>query len=175
MPDLPEDRPTEPLRPRAPVATTAAVEREVTDPGWVARLEDEVRSLKGLLALVGVLSVAALGLSLYALLADEDDADATGASRERVAQIDERVDRLESRAGDTSEESDVAKVQEELGEKADQADVDELATALDELQSSVDAGGDDDAVAQELASLREDLDTLAAEVEQMQQDSGQSP
>ena len=175
MPEHPADRPTEPLRPREPVAAGVAVEREVADPGWVARLDDQLRSLKTMVALIGVLSLLALGAALYALLGDEEDVDSTGASRDRVAQIDERVDRLESKAGEASEESDVAGLEKELSGKADQGDVEQLSADIEELRAAVEEGGTDEAVTQELDSLRQGLEALAAEVEELRAEQQQAP
>ena len=177
MPDLPEDRPTEPLRPRQPVAAEPVVARDVAavDPAWMARIEDQIRSLKSMMALIGVIALAALGLALYELLRDDDDGDRTGASRERVAQIDERVDRLEGKAGGAPEESDVNRVQEGLEGKAEKSDVEDLGSQIEELRAAVEAGGSDDSTAQDLATLSEQVDQLAAEVEELRRESEQQP
>lgn len=177
MPDLPEDRPTEPLRPRQPVAAEPVAAREVAavDPGWMARIEDQIRSLKSMMALVGVLALAALGLALYDLLRDDDGGDREGASRERVAQIDERVDRLEGRAGGAPKESDVTRVQEGLEGKAEQSDVEDLGAQIEELRAAVEAGDSDDSTTQDLATLSEQVEQLAAEVEELRSESQQQP
>lgn len=93
----PPDRPTEPLRParRAPVVQERVVEPAI-DPNIVLlRLEDEVRSLRSGLMIVGVIAVAALALALWALLSDDTATTRGGqASDASVAQLDDRVDRL---------------------------------------------------------------------------------
>lgn len=174
MPDLPEDRPTEPLRPRQPVVAEPAVApaAAAVDPGWMARIEDQIRSLKSMMALIGVLALAALGIALYDLLTD-DEGDGRGASRERVAQLDERVDRLEGKAGGASEEADVTRLQEGLEGKAEKSDVEDLGTQIEELRAAVEAGGSDDALAEDLATLSEQVEQLAAEVEELRNESQQ--
>lgn len=170
----PEDRPTEPLRPRAPVAAEPVVARDVVDAGWAARLEDQLRSLKSMVALIGVLALAALGLALYDLLRDDGTGE-RGASRERVAAIDQRVDRLESKAGGASEESDVTKLSEGLDGKADQSEVEQLGSDVEELRAAVEAAGSDDSAAQDVAALDERLAALEAEVEQLRAESARQP
>lgn len=170
----PEDRPTEPLRPRAPAAEPA-VARDVVDAGWAARFEDQLRSLKSMMALIGVLALTALGLALYDLLAGDEDGGDRGASRDRVAQIDQRVDRLENKAGGASEESDVAKVREGLDGKAEQADVEQLGSDVEELRAAVEAAGSDDSTAQDVAELDERVAQLEAEVEELRAESAQQP
>ena len=173
----PEDRPTEPLRPRQAVAAERVVAHEpAVDAGWAARIEDSLRSVKSMLALVGLLAAAAFGLALYELLTDDDGGG--GASRERVAQLDDRVDRLEKKAGGTSEESDVADVRDGLEDKADKADVDALGEQVEELQASVEAAGsgqENAASADDVAALSEQVEQLAADVEELQAQAEQQP
>lgn len=142
------------------------------DPGWMARVEDQIRSLKSMMALIGVLALAALGVALYDLLTD-DEGDGRGASRDRVAQLGDRVDRLEGRAGGASEESDVTRLQKGLAAKAEQSDVEDLGNQVGELRGAVEAGGSDDSVAQDLATLSERVDQLAADVEELRKESQQ--
>lgn len=56
------------------------------------RLEDSIASLRTGLMIVGVIAVAALGVAIYALLGDSTQSGA--ASDGRVAQLEDRVDRL---------------------------------------------------------------------------------
>ena len=174
----PEDRPTEPLRPRQAVASERVVAHEpAVDAGWAARIEDSLRSVKSMLAVVGVIALAALGLALYELLKDDDSGNG-GASRERVAQLDARVDRLEKKAGGTSEESDVADVRGGLEDKADRADVEALGEQVEELRASVEAAGsgsEDAASTEDVAALGEQLEQLAADVQELQAQAEQQP
>ncbi|HUR86698.1 MAG TPA: hypothetical protein VMY78_15250 [Solirubrobacteraceae bacterium] len=100
----PPEPPTRRLDPTPPPVEAAApyyervVEQPVADPSLlVVRLEDAIQSLRTALAFVGVLAVLALGLALYALLADDNnDSGSTrgAASDDRVSNLDDRVDRL---------------------------------------------------------------------------------
>lgn len=172
MPQPPEDRPTEPRRPRDAAVTHERT--DVADRGWAAGLDDQLRSLKGLVAMLGVLAAAALGVALYALLS-EDDADG-GTGGERVSQLDDRVGALEDRAESSPEEADVKGLRQDLDDKADQSDVEGLGEQVDELRSAVEASsGEDAASAEDLTALSERVDELAADVEELQEESGQSP
>ncbi len=163
----PSDRPTEHLRPHDPVAREAVVTREAVDPLWVERLEDQVRSLKGLVALATLLALAGIGLSLYLLLR-EDDGDRVGASRERVARLDNRVERLEARVGRASDETDVSRLGDQLAAKADTQSVQALSDDVQQLQASVDEVSSGDAPsADAVVQLDERVDALAQQVEDL--------
>lgn len=178
MPRDPGDRPTEHLPPTAPIARETVVAREpavaaeVVDPLWAERLEDQVRSLKGLVALLAVLALAGIGLGLYALLGEDDDR--RGASPERVERLNGRVDRLESRLGATTNEAEVARLEDRLDAKADTQSLDELTSEVQQLQASVEeasAGGDTSAEA--VAQLDDRVDQLSDQVQLLAGESGQ--
>ena len=83
------------------------------DPRVVA---DRVRSLQTALALVGVLAVAALGVALWALLTRDDErrvVENRGASTERVAQLEARVDELRDAVRDVPSAQAVDQLQEQ--------------------------------------------------------------
>ena len=146
------------------------VTSEVVDPAWAERLEDQVRSLKGLAALATVLALAGLGLSLYLLLLrDEGD---RGASPERVARLDDRVDRLEGRVGRASDETEVTRLEDQLAAKADTQSVQDLSEEVQLLQASLDdvSSGDDSAV-DAVVQLDERVDALAQQVEDLSSQS----
>jgi len=150
---------------REPVATDATL-----DPLWAERLEDQLRSLKGLVALVALLALAGLALSLYSLLRDDDG---QGASRERVARLDDRVDRLEGRIGSTTD-GEVTRLKDRLNAKADTDSVDELTSEVKRLQASVrEASGGDESSAEAVAQLDGRVDQLADQVKQLARESGQ--
>src|SRR5688500_16071991 len=93
---LPAVEPAEPVREREVVTTTEP------DPAWQEIL-GRLRSLRGWLALVGVLATAALGVGLWALLSQEEEGDAQqGASQQRVQTLEDRVDKLESETEDAA-------------------------------------------------------------------------
>jgi methyl-accepting chemotaxis protein len=179
-PPPPPDRPTQRLQPSPPPAAEyeqRVVEHGVaapaTDPSAMfARLEDAIRSLRTGLIVVGLLSALALGIGLYALLrADEtDDETRRGASAERVARLDDRVDRLSRQV---------------QGLRADREGTNELADRVDRLSRSVTslrgqaAGGDDDAAAaadatQAVEQLGQRVDDLSTQVEELRQNQDQT-
>jgi len=170
----PSDRPTEPLRRQVPVAREAVGVSEVVDPVWAERLEERVRFLQGLAALATVLALAGAGLSLYLLLRDDDDRQ--GASRERVARLDARVDRLEGRVGRASDETDVSRLTDQLAGKADTESVQALSDEVRQLKASVDeASSGDDTSADAVVQLDERVDALAQQVEDLSSQTAPQP
>jgi len=168
MPPDPDERPTEHLPPTRPVAREAVarehVVAEAVDPLWAERLEGSVRSLKRLVALLAVLALAGVGLSVYALLRDDDDR--RGASRERVARLDNRVDRLESRLGSTTNEADVARLRDRLETKADTRSLQQLSDDVQQLQTSLDkVSSGDDSSADAVTQLDGRVDELSEQLE----------
>ncbi len=102
-PPLPPERPTEPLRPPRPPVAPLVAEPAVAgaiDPNLILlRLEESLASLRTWLALVAALALVALGLAIYAALADNNSGAQSGsrhglASDARVSQVNARVDRL---------------------------------------------------------------------------------
>ncbi len=91
----PTDPPPQPVYERVVEPGLAPV---AADPSLAfVRLEDAISSLRTALLFVGILAVLATGLAIYALTRDDgspDGASSGGASRERVSQLDDRVDRL---------------------------------------------------------------------------------
>jgi chromosome segregation ATPase len=129
-------------------------------------LRDRIRSLRTALALTALLAAVALGVGLYALLAeDEDEPGRRGASPARVSALDDRVDELEDRVGDRATKNALARLeqrQEELEGQVDQAR---------------EAGGDTEALQQSIEQLNTDLQALEQRVDDLaaQQDEGTTP
>lgn len=96
--------------------------------------------------------LAGAGLSLYLLLRGDDDRQ--GASRERVARLDARVDRLEGRVGRASDETDVSRLTDQLAGNAD-TESQALSDEVQQLKASVDdaSSGDDTSAAQQVEDL----------------------
>lgn len=98
----PPDRPTERLQPSPP--PSPVYEERVVDPnGILVRLEDAIGSLRTGLVVVGVIGVAALGVAIYALLADDEGRDGSRsglATDSRVSQLDDRIDRISRQVQD---------------------------------------------------------------------------
>ena len=136
----PED-PTRRLTPASPppVAPNEVAYVEGDPVTSRAALLDDLRSLKRWLALVGVLSLAALGVSLYTLLSDREDGDGRGASRATVRALDARVDELETDLRARATKNAVAELrddQQALGER------------VDEVAKQAGQGADQDSVQQ---------------------------
>ena len=170
------DPPTRRLAPNEPPAVVPVNVRETEhvvaeDPLWREQLLDSVRSLRTGLVLVGLLAAAALTLSLFTLLTDEDRTDGDGrrgASAGRVAGIDDRVDRLESEIDDRATKSSVSSLrsaQQELESKvedasAQAAESDGGTEAAEALQDDVQALGQRlDDLEQDVATAQEGADT----------------
>jgi chromosome segregation ATPase len=152
------DEPTRRLPPTRPEALP--VEREVVrtevDPAWTQAILDRLRSLRTSIALVALLSLAALGVGLWALLTQEEEGDARrGASQQRVQELEARVDAIESEAEDAPSQNAVARLRGEqqqlekrvqaVEDRADdsgvedvQADVRQLSDTVDQLGEAID-------------------------------------
>jgi hypothetical protein len=148
------------------------VDREVVsapaaDARVVEHLGDQVRSLKSLVALLAILALAALGLALYLLLT-RDSHDQQGASRARVARLEDRVNRLEADAARKSEQSDVTRLQARLQSKANKTDLQQLGDNVTKLQTAVaQAGSGNKSVAQDVSRLSGRVDQLETDVSQL--------
>jgi hypothetical protein len=161
---LPPTRPAEPLRERE-VVTTAE-----PDPAWIQDVSDKLRSLRTAVALLAVLSLAALGVGIWALLTQEEEGDARrGASQERVQELEDRVDKLETETGDAASQDAVERVREE------QEQLEERLSAVEEQAG--DGGAEDvqadlqefsDAIEQNGEAI-EQLDQRVGDLEQQQQ------
>lgn len=176
MPIDPRDpQPTEPIRAREPVAREPVLAADpVADAAWFARIEDQVRSLRTMVALLSVLSLLALGLGAYALLRDDDSG--RGASRERVARLDDRVRSLEARAGRSANSTDTNRLATDLADKADKADVDALKAEVKQLRTSVaQSGSGDSSATTAVNQLSTRVDRLAQQVDDLRANSTTTP
>ena len=156
MSGVPPEEPTRRLDPTPPV-----VHREVEvleeDPAVSrAAILDDLRSLKRAVALLGVLAVAALGVGLWALLTQEEESDAQrGATREGLADVRERVERVENDVEDAATEESVSRVrnrQEQLSER--------VGTLSDDVEQAQEGGGD-------AAQAQESVEELSGQVEEL--------
>src|SRR5215218_8999130 len=130
----PPDEPTRRLPPAEGPAPRVR-EREYVEPeddrAWVAELQDQLRSLRTAVVLLGVLAVAALALAAWALLKGDDESapSGNGASAARVSQLEDRVDSLETKVdnratkGDvndlSAQQKDLASQQKQLDDRVD--------------------------------------------------------
>ena len=157
--------PGAPLGPREPLPPGAPA-----DPEWPERIEDQLRSLKRLTAVLSVLALAGVGLALWALL-DEDEEGRQGASPERVAQIDQRVERLDDKVAQASEETDTSRLTERLKEKADKDDVQAIADDIQELRGALDqALSRRGASAESVDQLEGRIEELSQQVDELRED-----
>lgn len=155
----PQPAPVEPVHPRAPVVREpVAAAYQPADPLWFERIDDRLRSLSSFVAVLTVISLAALGLSIYALL--KDDGNSRGASRARVAALSDRVDRLESRSADSGTTSSLASRLDSTSQ-----DVSRLSDEVGRLRSAVSkAGSGDSSATTALTQLNTRVDKLAQDV-----------
>jgi polyhydroxyalkanoate synthesis regulator phasin len=180
----PPDRPTEPLyrgRPApsvertVPVAERPVIEERVVAPAVdpnviLLRLEDAIDALRTWLVVVGVVAIAALGVALYAVLADNNTSSSAGsrsglASDARVSQLETRVDRISRQ------------VQDLRSSGASGGDTAALTSRIDQLETTVkslssqSAGGTQTAI-DELSSR---IDALSKDVQQLKQSQTTTP
>lgn len=144
----PPEEPTRPLPPTTPAPVRPVYEREVAAPVEDSYrteiLLDRLRSLRTALAIVGVIAVAALGVAAYAVLTMEEESDAGGgASRQRVANLDDRVDALETEVEDRARTNDVNRIADDV--QALSVRVDRVAKQAQSAASSDNSGTDEQA------------------------------
>lgn len=176
---LPPEPPTQPLRPVGPpepIPPARVVEHEV-DPAFVAQLDDTVRSMKTALALLALVTLAALGLALWALLrAEEADNDRGGDRTVNAAEVS-RSD-FEALEDDVQElRGDVRQARSGTKDAASEEDIAELRGEVEALQKQADEpapeAGADEETTQALDDLREAVETLdqrLQDVEEAQQE-----
>lgn len=177
----PPDRPTEQLRPIQPTPPPVVEERVIVpgaDPGFVlARLEDAVASLRTWLAVVALLSLVALGLGIYALTREDDDAGngsrAGLATDKRVSRVDDRVDRL-VRQMQSLRASRAAAAGAGTSADADTAALGDRIDALESTIKTLSSRSAPDAT-QAVKELSGRIDKIAQDVEQLKQDQAVAP
>ena len=160
VPRDPDDptRPLPPADPRRPVVEREAVVTAEPDP-WAVEIVDRLRSLQFGVVLVGILAAAALGVALWALLAEDEGDSQGGASAARVRALEDRVDELEQRAGDAASSDAVASMRDR------QRQLDERLSALED-QAGGNAVEDTQA---DIAQLSDGVDELGQAVEELDQ------
>jgi hypothetical protein len=170
-PPEPPTRRIDPVAPPPPVYEERPAYRErVVEPAvapvdpnlMFVRLEDAISSLRTGLVFVGVLTVLAIGLAIYAITQNNGDNNAgtrAGASSQRVATLDDRVDRLSRQVQQA---------------RADARAAQALTTRIDSLSRSVSAlraqGAGGGAAASQVTSAITALDKRLSTVEQQVQD-----
>lgn len=154
--------PTRRIPPTPPPRGTVSETEYVTDP-YLERLRDRIRSLTTAIVLTALLATAALGVALYALLAEDEESDGgrRGASPARVANLSDRVDALENRVGDRATKNDVEALEERLAEVQQQA------------QQAGEDGGDTAQLQESIEALDQSVQQLEQRVEELEQSGGQ--
>lgn len=117
---------------------------------WREEVRSRIRSLATAAAVVLTIAVAGLGVALWTLLSADDDR--TGASAQRVALLEQRVQQLESLMDDTASRDGLAAVREQQRL---------VARRLESLNATLDRPTDD------VASLRTAMDATRQAVEQL--------
>lgn len=123
-------------------------------------LADRLRSLRTMLALVALLSLAALGVGLWALLEDANDRDRRGASPERVSQLEDRADELERELDNRASDESVEELRGEQEQLADRVEALGEATSGDETEQALES------LRQDVAELEQRVEELEAQQEQ---------
>lgn len=163
-----DDYPTEPVRPREPIVREreTVASYETGDSLWLA-IDDRLRSIRMMLALVAIIALAALGLSIYTLVDQNNDSDKASAAR--VAALSDRVGRLEGKTS-TSESTGADTTNSLAGriaQKADKQDLQDLSDEIDKLKSSNSSGASQSS----LTRLSTRVDQLAQQVADLESSS----
>jgi outer membrane murein-binding lipoprotein Lpp len=148
-----------------PVAEPAYAPVAAADPNLLlVRMEDAISSLRTALVFVGILAVLAVGLAIYALTRKDDTPARTSGSTvssERVAQLDDRIDRLSRQV--QSARSD-ARAARELPSR-----VDALSRAVTTLRSEAGSGAAAPDATQAIKDLSGRIDELDQKVQALSQ------
>lgn len=170
VPPGPPDPPTAALGPPAGVVgPPGRVATPAMDPALLFPLEDAIRSLRGALAVVGLVAVAALGLSIYLLVRDSDGRRSRGTqvSQAEVSSLNDRVNRLADKVNSVRAASTgaAASASASLGSR-----VDALGRTVKQLAARPQPADP----TQALAKLSSRLDRLAGQVTALQSSQSQT-
>ena len=158
------DEPTRrlpPTEPRRAVPDGRPVVAGEPEPAWAVAILERLRSLRTAVALVGVLAVAAFGVGLWALLSGEADDDGQRrASAARVAELEDRVDALESDVRDAASGDALVPVRDQ------QRELEQRLATLEEQAGDSDALTD---VQEDVAQLADSVEQLSQAMEQLEQ------
>ena len=136
-----------------------------TGPRPPEALEDRVRTLTRLTAVLAALALAGVALALVAILTD----DGGDASARRVARIDRRVDRLEQRLGSTEGQVAAADVQRMLRNKADASELRRVEQDVADLRTDLDrVDSDASSTARAVDALERRVDDIDQSVQDLQ-------
>ena len=136
------------------------VDSDAPPPPTLEEVLDRLRSLRTMLAVVALLSLAALGVGLWALLADAGDRDRRGASPERVSQLEDRTDELERELEDRASDESVEELRGEQEQLAERLEALGEATPGEETERALEAAR------QDVAELEQRVEELETQQEQ---------
>jgi uncharacterized protein HemX len=133
-------------------------------------IADQLRSLRTMLALVGVLAAAALGVGLWALLTQEEESDAQrGASAASVEALETQIEEVDSRVDDRATKGELARVTD------DQAELEQQVSDLEsQVEQASRAGGNTDELTQAIEDLQGDVQQLGERVDAVEQQQGEA-
>ena len=142
------------------------VEREVAapveDPYRTELLLDQLRSLRTGLAIVGLIAVAALAVAVYAVLTKDEVSDAgAGASAQKVADLDDRVDALEADVKTRATKDQVSQLSDDVKALSDKV------AKQSESAASSDNGGTDEQARSSIDKLEQTVQTLSQDVKDL--------
>jgi ElaB/YqjD/DUF883 family membrane-anchored ribosome-binding protein len=167
----PHDDPTRRLQPSVPPPPPEGTYRETVyaepDPeASPPALLERLRALQRWVAVLGALSLIALGVGLYALLAEDEEGrgDGRGASRQSVRDLRERVETVEDEVRDRATKNSVSSLREQ------QEALDDRVGEVSE-QASGDTGGAEEAQ-QAAEELQNDIQALEQRIEAVEQNAG---
>jgi outer membrane murein-binding lipoprotein Lpp len=158
----------------APGEREQVVEREAVvedDAPFRAHVADQLRSMRNALVGIGIISLLALGLAGWALLADDDEdgGDRNAASRSQVRDLEDRVDRLESQMENAAGENEVSELSDAQSQLADRVDT------LEGAQNDTDGPSQQDVqqLQQAIDDLSSDIQELGQRVDEVEQEQQQ--
>jgi outer membrane murein-binding lipoprotein Lpp len=162
-PAEPEGAGAPPRSPGGPGEREQVVEREAVvddDAPFRAHVADQLRSMRNALVGIGIISLLALGLAGWALLADDDEdgGDRNAASRSQVRDLEDRVDRLESQMENAAGENEVSELSDAQSQLADRVNT------LEGAQDDTDGPSQ-----QDVQQLRQAIDDLSSDIQELGQ------
>jgi methyl-accepting chemotaxis protein len=173
----PPEEPTRPLPPPTPARARPVYEREVAapveDPYRTEIVLSRLRSLRTAVMIVGLIAIAALAVAVYAVLTMEEENDAGGgASRQQVADLDDRVDALEAEVEDRATGDDVNRIADDVQALSDR--VDQVAKQA-RSAASTDNSGTDEQARSSIDQLNQSLTDLDERVRDLEVQAQQQP
>jgi hypothetical protein len=125
-------------------------------------LEERVRSLTRLTAVLAAVALAGVALAVIAIVTDDDGGDA---SAQRIAQLDSHVDRLERRLANTEGQPGAAEVQRMLRDKADQGELRAVEREVNQMRTELEqVDADNRSRAQSVDALQRRVDEIELRV-----------